>query len=49
MHHHDLSYVPEVIKTKLTRRHHNESTSALGKLENSLPGDLQLLLIPTHC
>ena len=38
MHHQGLSYVPEIIWTELTSRHHDEGTSASRKLEDSLPG-----------
>ena len=37
MHHQGLSYVPEIIWTKLTSMHHDECTLASGKLEKSLP------------
>ena len=39
MHHQGLSYVPEVIRTELISRHHDESTSASIQLKNSLPGN----------
>ena len=34
-----LSYVPEIIRTELTNKYYDEGTSALGILENSLPGN----------
>ena len=33
----DLSYVPEVIWTELTRKYHDESTLVLRKFEDLLP------------
>ena len=38
LHRQGLSYVPEIIWTELTSRHHDEGTLALRKLEDSLPG-----------
>ena len=38
VHHQGLSYVPEIIWTELTSRHHDEGTLASRKLEESLPG-----------
>ena len=34
VHHQSLSYVPEVIRTELISRHHDEGTSASKRLEN---------------
>ena len=41
VHHQGLSYVPEVIRTELISRHHDEGTSASIQLKNSLPGNLR--------
>ena len=38
LHRQGLSYVPEIIWTELTSRHHDEGTLALRKLEDSLSG-----------
>ena len=39
VHHQGLSYVPEVIRTELISRHHNEGTLASIQLKNSLSGN----------
>ena len=39
VHHQGLSYVPEIIRTELTSRHHDESILPSRRLENSLPGN----------
>ena len=44
MNYQDLSYVPEVIRTELISRHHDEGTSALTELKNSLPGNTAVAL-----
>ena len=39
VHHQGLSYVPEVIRTELISRHHDEGTLASIQLKNSLSGN----------
>ena len=41
MHHQGLFYFPEVIRTELITRHHNEGTSASIQLKNLLPENLR--------